>query len=166
MKKLSSKGQKWLKSFHLLFVSAWIICGTVMLSFTFISSGLNNADHLYMLNYLTDFIDMKILVPAAMFTLLTGFLYSIFTNWGFFKYRWLIFKWIVTVAIIVIGTIFTGPWVKEMVELVKTDGMSALRNPRYIFISRSQLAVGICMNITLIFALFVSVFKPWKKKQD
>lgn len=162
MKQLTVKQQKWLKSFHLLFVSVWVTCGIVILSFALVSSGLKNGDQLYMLNYLTDFIDMKILVPAAMLTLLTGLLYGIWTRWGFFKHRWLTFKWIVTVSIIVIGTIFTGPWIAEMSEMSLRDGISVLQNSRYILISRSQLAVGLCMNFTLVITVFISVFKPWK----
>jgi hypothetical protein len=156
------KSQKWLKSFHLLFAAVWLTCGTIMLSFTLVARTLDNADQLYMLNYLTDFIDMKILVPAAMLTLLTGLLYGIFTKWGFFKHKWLVFKWIVTVSIIVTGTIFTGPWITEMTAMVKSDGMAVLQNSHYQEISRSQLTVGLCMNITLIITVFISVFKPWK----
>jgi hypothetical protein len=162
MKQLTVKQQKWLKSFHLLFASVWVTCGIVILSFALVSSGLKNGDQLYMLNYLADFIDMKILVPAAMLTLLTGLLYGIWTRWGFFKHRWLTFKWIVTVSIIVIGTIFTGPWIAEMTEMSLRDGISVLQNSRYILISRSQLAVGLCMNFTLVITVFISVFKPWK----
>jgi hypothetical protein len=165
MKQFTAKQQKWLKSFHLLFAAVWLTCGSVMLSFALVTPGLNNADQLYMLNFLTDFIDMRILVPAAMLTLLTGLLYGIFTRWGFFIHRWLVYKWIITVSIIVIGTIFTGPWIAEMTEMVKRDGMSVLQNSRYISISRSQLVVGLCMNATLIITVFISVFKPWKGKK-
>jgi hypothetical protein len=162
MKQFNSSQQKWLKSFHLLFAAVWLTCGSVMLSFTLVARSLNNGDQLYMLNYLTDFIDMKILVPAAMLTLFSGLLYGIFTKWGFFKHRWLVFKWIVTVSIIVTGTIFTGPWITEMTEMAKTGGMAVLQNPHYQAISRNQLVIGLCMNITLIFTVFISVFKPWK----
>jgi len=164
MKQFTVKQQKWLKSFHLLSAAVWISCGIVILSFTYIAAGLNNSDQLYMLNFTADFIDMKILVPAAMLTLLTGLLYGIYTRWGFFRHRWLVFKWIVTVSIIVLGTIFTGPWMAEMTEMVKRDGVSVLQSPRYLLISRSQFVAGVCMNITLVITVFISVFKPWKSK--
>ncbi len=162
MKQFTVKQQRWLKGFHLLSVSIWLTCGIVMLSFSHIASEINSGDQLYMLNYLTDFIDMKILVPAAIFTLLTGLLYSVYTKWGFFKHRWLLFKWVVTVAIIITGTIFTGPWIEEMANMAKRDGIAVLHNSHYIMINRSQFIIGLCMNITLIFTLFISVFKPWK----
>lgn len=164
MKQFTSNQQKWLKSFHVLSAAVWITCGIVMLSFSVVSPRLKTGDQLFMLNYLTDFIDMRILVPAALLTLLTGLLYSIYTRWGFFRHRWILFKWIVTVAVIITGTVFTGPWIAEMTELAGRDGMSVLQNSRYLVINRCQLALGLCMNVSLIAALFVSVFKPWKGK--
>jgi uncharacterized membrane protein len=165
MKQFNISQQKWLKSFHLLFAAVWVTCGIVMLSLTFVADRMENGDQLYMLNYITEFIDMKILVPAAMLTLLTGLIYGIYTKWGFFKQRWLVFKWIVTVSIIVIGTVFTGPWIEEMTSMSKDHGTAVLQNSRYIFISKSQFAVGLGMNITLILTIFISVFKPWKVKK-
>lgn len=163
MKRFTSNQQKWLKSFHLLFMAVWVACGFILLSFSLVSAGLSSGEHLYMLNYITDFIDMKILVPSAMLTLLTGLLYSMFTGWGFFKHRWLVFKWIVTVSIIVTGTIFTGPWIAEMVTLAGREGIGVFQNSRYLFINRCQITVGMCMNLTLVVTVFISVFKPWKK---
>jgi len=162
MKQFSAGQQKWLKSFHLLFAAVWVACGIVILSLYFASGALKTGDQLYMLNYITDFIDMKILVPAAMLTLLTGLLYGIFTGWGFFRHKWLVFKWVITVVIIAAGTVFTGPWISEMAEMAKRDGLSALQNSRYLFINRAQVITGLCMNTTLIITIFVSVFKPWK----
>jgi len=160
MKKFSAKQIKWLKSFHLLFAGVWIACGSIMLIFSLLSDTLKSDDQLYMLNFLTDFIDMKILVPSAMLCLFTGLLYSVFTKWGFFKRKWLVFKWIITIGIIITGTVFTGPWIEEMVVLSKELGLGALGNARYASISTYQLVVGVCMNLTLIAAVFVSVFKP------
>ncbi len=165
MKQLSLKQRQWLKAFHLLAASVWISSGIIILLFYLIGQNISNGDHLYMLNYLTDFIDMKILVPSAMLCLFTGLFYSLFTKWGFFKHRWLVFKWIITVGIIVLGTVFTGPWVEEMVQLSLKEGIAVLKNSHYLAIGRSQFVMGACMNITLITAVFVSVFKPWKKSK-
>lgn len=163
MKQFTAKQQKWLKSFHLLFISVWLTCGTVMLSFSIVAKGLKNGDQLYMLNYLTDFIDTRILVPAAMLTLVTGLLYSVFTGWGFFRHRWLIFKWIVTLSVITAGTLFTGPWIEEMTERAGRDGVAVFHNNRYLFISSGQFIMGSVMNIILVVTVFISVLKPWRE---
>jgi len=160
---LSVKQIRWLKSFHVLFAGIWVACGVVILAFSLAADNIQNGDRLYMLNYLVDLVDMKILVPSAMLCLLTGLIYSLGTKWGFFKYRWLIFKWIVTVGIIVLGTIFTGPWIEEMVEISLKEGAAAIQNSHYAALDRKQFIMGIFMNGTLIVTVFISVFKPWNK---
>jgi len=164
MKKLSTKQTRWLKSFHVLSAGVWISCGMIMFAFSLAADSIENGDRLYMLNYLVDLVDMKILVPSAFLCLVTGLIYSLGTNWGFFKHRWLVFKWIVTVCIIILGTIFTGPWIEEMVELSLKEGIDVVKNNHYIMIDRNQFIMGIMMNTTLIITVFISVFKPWKKK--
>jgi len=166
MKKLSIKQVHWLKGFHVLFAGIWVACGVVILAFSLAAGDIQNGDQLYMLNYLVDLVDMKILVPSAVLCLATGLIYSLGTNWGFFKYRWLVFKWIVTVSIIVLGTIFTGPWIEEMVGLSLEEGIGVVKNNHYLSIDRNQFVMGIMMNATLIITVFVSVFKPWNKKKN
>ncbi len=164
MKNLTPKQVKWLKSFHVLSAGIWIACGTIMLSFSLIAGRARTGGELYMLNFLTDFIDTKILVPAAVFCLLTGLLYSLFTKWGFFKHRWITVKWIITLTIMITGTVLTGPWIARMTDMSKELGMAVLQNDIYRTLNTNQLLLGSVMNATLIFALFISIFKPWKKK--
>ncbi|HOK03420.1 MAG TPA: hypothetical protein PKX79_13200 [Spirochaetota bacterium] len=165
MKLLSANQRKWLKSFHLLTAGFWVTSGSIILTFQILSKKITDGNYLYMLNYLSDFIDMKILVPSALSCLLTGLIYSLFTNWGFFKHRWLTFKWIVTVTIITMGTIWTGPWIADMTKLSGQYGMEVLKNDYYLQISRNQFIMGLFMNVTLIVTIFISVFKPWKKSK-
>jgi len=40
------------------------------------------------------FIDDYILMPCAIGTFITGLLYSLLTNWGWFKHNWITVKWI------------------------------------------------------------------------
>jgi hypothetical protein len=58
-----------------------------------------------------------VVVPGAFGCLATGSIYSSFSNRGFFKHNWMIFKWVVTVAAILFGTFFLGPWETNMMEI-------------------------------------------------
>ncbi len=40
-----------------------------------------------------------IVMPVALFTIIQGIIYGLFSNWGFFKYKWLLFKWIFVLLI-------------------------------------------------------------------
>ena len=48
--------------------------------------------------------DLRILVPGAIGTLLTGLVYSIWTHWDWFKHRWSVVMWCICIFGIVFGT--------------------------------------------------------------
>jgi len=162
MKNLSLTQKKWLKSIHLLVASVWVTTGLVMFLLHFMRSRVETGEQLHLLNQIIHFIDMKILVPAAMLCLITGWLYSQFTKWGYFKHGWMTFKWIITLLIIILGTIYSGPWITEMVNISGKLGLKALSNLEYQQLDRYQTLMGVCMNGTLIVTIFISVFKPKK----
>ena len=165
MKQLSLTQKKWLKSVHLIAAGVWITTGIVMFLVQFLSDDVQSGDQLYLMNKIIHFIDMKILVPSAILCLLTGWMYSQFTKWGYFKHGWLIFKWIITVLIIVLGTIYSGPWIEKLVDISGEIGTNALTNSDYQWYDKSQNIMGVCMTSTLIITIFISVFKPAKSKK-
>ena len=166
MVKLTPKQTKLLKSIHVLSAGIWITTGLVMLSFeSFIPEKIQTGEHLYVANYILFFIDTKILPPAAITCLLTGLIYFVFTKWFFFKHNWLIFKWIVTVFLILLGTFASEPLIIKMLALSKTKGIEALNNSNYEVISNGQFILGLVLLSTLVVTVFISVFKPWKKEE-
>ncbi len=164
MKQLSITQKKWLKSVHLLVAGIWVTTGLIMFLLHFLRSRVETGAQLYLMNQIIHFIDMKILVPAAMLSLLTGWVYSQFTKWCYFKHGWMTFKWVITLLIIILGTIFSGPWISEMVRISGELGMDALNNAEYQWFDKNQTIMGVCMNVTLIITIFISVFKPKKAK--
>jgi len=165
MKQLSISQKKWLKSIHLLAAGIWVTAGLNMFLLHFMRSSVETGEQLYLMNQIIHFIDMKILVPAALTCLITGWLYSQLTKWGYFKHGWITFKWIITLVIIVLGTLFSGPWITEMVKISGDLGLKALSNLEYQQLDRYQTLMGVCMNGTLIVTIFISVFKPQKTRK-
>ena len=109
MPKLGAKGLRWLKGFHLIAVSCWIGGAVALIALYFLKNKITDGAILYGINRSIHHVDIVVVViPGAFGCLITGSLYSAFSNWGFFKQKWLIFKWIVTVAAILFGTFF--PW--------------------------------------------------------
>lgn len=165
MKQLSKNQRNWLKSIHVFSAGVWITTGLVMFLIHFLGADLKTGSELHFLNRIIYFIDMKILVPSAILSLLTGWMYSHFTKWGYFKHGWLIFKWIITVLIIVLGTILSEPWISKMVSISGTLGLDAITDPDYLWYGQAHNILGVCMTGTLIIAVFISIFKPTKSKQ-
>lgn len=165
MKKLSITQTKWLKALHLLTAGCWVTgAGTLSIMY-FMKKGHTNGDVVYGMNESIRFIDNYVVVLfGAIGCLLTGLIYGFFTNWGFFKHKWLIFKWVVTVGCILFGTFFLGEWEKGMTAISAELRGNALTNAAYLYNQKMQFTFGTVQTAILIVTVFVSVFKPWKKK--
>ncbi|MFH2130309.1 MAG: hypothetical protein ABIK68_08030 [bacterium] len=164
MKKMGANGQKWLKSFHILFGCVWIGCGITLIVLQFTISPTDGRE-LYGIVATMDFIDLFILVPGAIGTLLTALIYSIWTNWGWFKHNWITVKWIICAFGIVFGTFWLGPWLSGMAHIAGEKGMAALTDPQYTHNRLMNAIFGSIQVATIIFAAFISVLKPWRKKK-
>ena len=165
MKKKSSRGQRWLKCFHVFSACVWVGCAVVlMINQFYISPG--DGRELYGIVATLDFIDLFILVPGAIGTLLTSLIYSIWTKWGWFKHKWIIVKWVICVVGIVFGTFWLGPWVSGMANIAAEKGLAALADPEYQYNRLMSIAFGNAQGLTLIFAVFISILKPWKSKKE
>ena len=164
MKKLSGKGQKWLKGFHILFACLWIgaaVCLALMNLFMKSTDGMQ----LYGINLSMKFIDDYVIVPGAVGSLLTGLIYSIYTGWGWFKHNWIIIKWVINIFGVIFGTFWLGPWVNGLAPISKAEGLAALSNQTYLHNVHMVLYWGTFQLCTLIFAVFISIQKPWKKRK-
>ena len=161
--KLSSRGQKWLKAVHLLFVCLWV-CGGISLILMGYGLPPEGGGELYGIDRTIKFIDDLIIVPGAMGCLLTGILYGSLTNWGFFKHKWIIVKWVVTLGGIVFGTFYLGEWLNTLAPMSKERGLAALEDPTYIEKKNLNLHWSLVQVASLILAVFLSTLKPWKAK--
>jgi hypothetical protein len=161
MRKIVPVGQKWLKSFHILFGCTWAACGlclTLMGLFIKPTEGLK----LYGVDISRKFIDDLLVAPAAIGCLLPGVIYSLFTGWGWFKHRWITVKWLINIFGVVFGTFWLGQWLNVLPAISHAEGMAALSNPIYLHARTMNLWGGFLKNLTVIFAVFISVLKPWK----
>lgn len=154
--------QKILKVFHLIFASMWLSCVILITILPVISKKLTTGDELYMYTVIYHFIDMFVLTPAAVATLLTGLIYSIFTKWGFIKHGWIVYKWIVTLLLVIIGTFYLGPMVTKLLEIADVKRVAALQDQYYQQGGYIGIWAGIINSSLLIIAVIFSVYKPWK----
>ncbi|MBN2284684.1 MAG: hypothetical protein JXO48_12425 [Deltaproteobacteria bacterium] len=166
MPTLTARGLKWLKGFHLIAVSCWIGGGVALILLYFLKGGVSDGGVLYGINKSIHHVDMAVVVvPGAFGCLVTGFIYSCFSKWGFFRYKWMIFKWAVTGAAILFGTFFLGPWETAMMEISGKLGMSSLSDPSYRYSEKMNLIFGTLQILVLMATVFISIFKPWRSKK-
>ena len=163
MKKLSTKGMKALKVIHLVCAIAWFGSAISMNLLRHLVV-VKDAAGMYWMAEILEAIDMKILVPGAVGCLLTGIVYGIFTNWGFFKHRWLTVKWVLTLFMILFGTFYMGPLVKENVLIGKAIIEGNGDVAQYWKNVTANAYAGLLQIVLLTVVTIVSVYKPWKRK--
>jgi uncharacterized membrane protein len=167
LKKIGVKGLRWLKGFHLIAVSCWIGGGVSLLLLYFLKTGVTDGSVLFGINQSIHHVDMAVVVISGAFgCLITGLIYSGFSRWGFFKQKWLIFKWIITITAILFGTFFLGPWETKMMEISAELGLTALSDDTYLYNQRMNLIFGAAQVFVLMITVFISIFKPWKRKSS
>lgn len=164
MPKLSIHQKNWLLSAHVGFSALWT--GTVlsMLLLAFRNTHSTNADALYTLNSAITLLDDWIVIPSAIGSVVTATFLCWVTNYGFFKFYWVITKWVLTTGLIAFGTFWLFPWGNVAVRLSGQEGLEALHNPIYNFDAKGVLLGAIIQILTLVVIIGISVLKPWGRR--
>ena len=161
---LSIKSRAWLKGFHVLFACAWL--GTAMSMVLILASNAqpNSGLQLYSVMSSLKVIDDFIIIPSAIGCLITGLIFSLFTKWGFTKFYWIIFKWIIIILQISLGTFFLGPWLNTMLTLSNQLGFNPSESYQYVSNYNLNFYFGMIQAALLVVVVFVSILKPWGKR--
>lgn len=160
MKRLSEKSEKTLKVIHLLSMSIWTASLIIMYAIGIILPRATTPEAFYFGHYINYIIDFLILTPAAILTFLTGLIYGLFTKWKVNMNLWLKIKVAITVLLIVLGTFWLGPLLREVTGQVKIHGLSLLSDKGYINDIRIITWFSLVNAILLVIAFILSTFKP------
>lgn len=103
--------------------------------------------------------DLAMMIPLGYSAFITGILLALGTNWGLFKYYWIVVKLVLTTLILIFAGVFTQVWVREAIT-VTTDGGSADALGIYLLVNAISFSVVFWTTTTL------STYKPWGKISD
>ena len=162
--KLSLQQKNWVLAFHIGFAALWT--GTVLSMFliSLRNNSTANADILFALNSAINLLDDFIVIPAAIGSVVTASLLCWQTNYGFFKFYWVITKWILTTGLIVFGTFWLFPWGTTAEAIAQTEGLGAFNNSIYTFDAKGVL-IGSVIQVAFLFVIIViSTLKPWGRR--
>jgi hypothetical protein len=166
MPRLGKRGLRVLKAVHLVTACLWT-GGSVGLNLMIVLlAGPESGGELFGYDQARKLVDDLVVIPGAIGCLATGLLFALFSNWGFFKHRWLAVKWVLTVFCIAFGTFFLGPRINGRPPLSGELGLAALQNPEYLAFQSGLATGGPAMAALIVFMVVISVFKPWKKAQS
>ena len=164
MAKIGRKGRLWLRAFHIFFIGLWmgaIISQLVILSFTGLAQSDDGIKAMYKIPEILNITSG----PGFFGTLITGVLLSWLTPWGFFKHKWVMYSATMIVIDILIVFILSDPMIAKLSALVEAEGLGALQNPEYISTWNSFVIVAAICPLFVSSAVFVSVIKPWRKRE-
>ncbi len=164
MKKLSVKAKNWLLSVHVASSGIWLGTALCIVAIAIIKRDTANGDELYGINSVLKFMDDWVIIPTAMLSLLTGGFLCWLTIWGFTKHYWVIVKWVATITLITIGTIWLGPWLNEMTAISQVERLQGVSNPLYLFHRQGVIVGGLIQISCLLAIIAISVLKPWGRR--
>lgn len=156
---IPARHKRLIKVLHLYFACLWG-GGTVSVTLAHCLFKPKNPSELYASSIFATYIDYYIIAPSAVACLLTGIAYALVTKYGLFKYKWIVFKWITTMAYIAFGFFWYMPWLELSVSNginMHSSWVPTETTPHYVVrmtLDVVQLAVVFVMTL-------VSVIKPW-----
>jgi hypothetical protein len=162
MSKMNEKNEKILKIIHIVTMSLWFSSIVIMGTITFSLKSIANSDAFAYAHHLVYFIDMYVLTPAAVLTLLTAIVYAFFTQWKVKENAWLKIKAIITIVLILAGTFYLAPLFTGMMESVNNSGLEALSAKAYLQKLTSINWLIIINAVLVLFAIAISTLKPGK----
>ena len=164
--KLSTSQMKFLKFVHCAFACCWLGGIASVVTISNLAGDLSLNGSLVGMNIAGKLVDNYIIIPGALGCLITGLLYGLFTGWGFFKHKWVLCKWIITIYCILSGTFMLGVWKEQLFEISLLLGNEALNDGVYNAIKFKRMIFSYLQLFLMLFMVYISIFKPWKSSRQ
>jgi hypothetical protein len=103
--------------------------------------------------------DRTVLIVLALGSLSTGVWLGLRTKWGLVRYRWVVVKLALTVAMLVFTPVWMGGWIGEAVALTRDPGATA--DPAYLAVRDELMSGSVSLVLTLLGITVISVVRPW-----
>ena len=103
-RQLTIQQKRYLKFAHLFFAALWGGGATTMV-LLFCLFHPSTAHEQITFSKILFYIDFIIVGPGAGGCLATGLIYSLYGNWGFFKFKWITLKYLINILFITYGTV-------------------------------------------------------------
>ena len=151
--------RKFMLIAHITFSVGWL--GAVVAYLSLAITGIDSQDTrmIKVVYPVLELVGWSVIVPAALAALITGLIQSLFSQWGLFRFYWVLVKFILTfgASIILVNHM---PVVRRMAKMVAGG---KLAGPDFNML-RVQLLVHAADGLLiLIITTVLSVYKPWGK---
>jgi hypothetical protein len=148
--------RKFALTAHVTFSVGWL--GAVAAFLALAVAGMTSQDaHLMKAAYLAmELTTWFVIVPLAFISLLSGVVSSLGTNWGLFRYYWVLLKLLITILATIVLLVHTQPIDLLAGAATNTTVLSAdLQNLQFLMVTASSAALVVLIVLTVL-----SVYKP------
>lgn len=158
---LGLTGKRVLLTVHIIVNSIWIGGVALILFLNEWKSSLQAGTGVEFIDEMIFRIHDGVVMNIGFVVIITSFLFSLFTKWGFFDFYWVSLKWLNLVTLFVVITFFLAPAVNGMAALSNIEGLSVAENPEYLEYKRMTTLLSVSLLFLLCLVVTLSVFKPW-----
>ncbi|GAB4192042.1 MAG: hypothetical protein Kow00108_26710 [Calditrichia bacterium] len=157
---LKAKGRKLLLSVHISLIAIWVgaLVACMILAISKKSLG---PDELFAVDFQIFLLYEYIITSVAIAVAITGILFSVMTKWGFFKYYWILLKWIAVTVIAFVIIVFATPAVNGSAALSDIFRAESTDMAYYLRSDNHVMMFTAIQLIVLLVIIFISVYKPW-----
>ena len=162
---LKTSEKKILLSFHIIMISIWFGSITSILLLQLCKHSISPAHFFVLDQFIFAIFDSVILVVSIAVTI-SGLIFSMFTPWGFFKFRWLIVKWIAIVLLAVFLIFIVSPSFNGLASTSDVYRQGFESNPDYLTFQKNVVLYSCIQLAVLVLLIFLSVIKPWGARKQ
>ena len=124
-----------------------------------------NGSELRYLNEIFHRIDMTHVATTPIVALITGLILCWKTKWGFFRYKWVIVKLVLSFTIVIFSIIYLAPVAPKLIEISENLGLRALKDKTYQDYFMRAVIFNPVNIFLMLFMTYLSYFKPWGKRK-
>ncbi len=158
------KSKSIVKTLHIICACLWFGTAMCVVLLQCAQGWSGDIQKLVDLNQNFSLLDVSLIIPGAMGSLITGLWICKTTSWGFTRYWWVIAKGIATLSGILVGTALLGPWQMQMTRQSRMMALATDVSSSYELIRMVFTLVSVLQVLLLVFILALSVRKPWGKR--
>jgi hypothetical protein len=158
-KKITPTTRKWLLILHIVTSVGWLglNVGNLTLAVTGLTTDDPGTQHVALQAlYL---VGGTLLIPVSLLAFTSGVALSLLTQWGLFRYRWVMVKFTLTLIAVVLIPLSLLPGLRELSAMVTATAPDRLTDVGGV--GMDILAAGLVSTTMYVTNAVLSVLKPW-----
>jgi uncharacterized protein with FMN-binding domain len=164
--RMKPKLHKAIKIIHV--VSCAATCGALLsiVSFALMKTGFSAASlKASSLDYASYVLFNGLFTWAFVATVASGLAFSLFSDFGFVRFRWVILKWVLSAGLFALAYLWFGPSVDGCASISDAGMQTGSMAAKYTVSSKATLEGALIIAILLAFVLAISILKPFGSRR-